>query len=374
MELRRVDRGITARAPAKINVWLEVGQVRPDGFHDIDSLFQAVGLWDDLEFRWRDERDIELVEEGISDREDNLVYRAARKLWDEVDGRVPGGVSIRLTKGIPFGAGLGGGSSDVAATLVALAGLWRLDVSLERLEQLGAELGSDVSFFFHGGLARVGGRGERVRPLALPRGMGWPQRFGIISPKVHVSTPSVYRALDARRQDPVLLTVEEGLDSMLRQGEAGQGVSGQLFFNRLERVTCDEFPQLDRCRSYLREFECFDAVLLSGSGASFFVCVLDGGENSAGDSTERDFTEGIERLRASWFAASARVSDEGLFSGGIAAAEGVGPGSESPESSRQMRSQEESSRALPSARVFDVRALAAWRSDLIEFLRAGPSN
>ncbi len=255
---------VTVATPAKLNLYLEVGPARPDGFHDIDSVFQAISIYDELEFRRRDDGEIALREEGIDDAEDNLVYRAARRLADTV-GAVPG-VDIALRKGIPFGAGLGGGSSDVAATLVALARLWNLDLEVGDLESIGVELGSDVAFFFHGGTARCRGRGEKVSALD-PAFDAQCTQYVLVCPHVHVSTPRVYAALDAR--DGPALTRSSALDSIPSTAVPSQFACGELFFNRFEEIVCDLFPELARVRGLMRD-ESFVAVLMSGSGSSFF--------------------------------------------------------------------------------------------------------
>jgi 4-diphosphocytidyl-2-C-methyl-D-erythritol kinase len=184
-------------APAKINLVLEVGPRRPDGYHELATVFQAIGLYDKLTMV-ESRGDMELVVSGalgaagLSDGRDNLVWRAAR-LLAAATSRARLGASVCLGKNIPIAAGLGGGSSDAAATLRLLARAWNVqDDGL--LYQLAAELGSDVPFFLRGGSAMGRGRGEQLTPLHLPA--LW---FALANPGVPSSTAGVYGQLAGRR-------------------------------------------------------------------------------------------------------------------------------------------------------------------------------
>ncbi|GAI27125.1 unnamed protein product, partial [marine sediment metagenome] len=160
---------LTGLAPAKINLVLEVLGKRDDGYHEIRSLVQTISLYDVLSFELAEGISLDCTEPSLQSP-DNLAIQAAR-LLREVSGSEKG-VKIGLEKRIPWGAGLGGGSSDAAAVLLALNKLWGLDLTTSGLVGLGAKLGSDVPFFIYKGTALVEGRGERVTPLSasLP---GW---------------------------------------------------------------------------------------------------------------------------------------------------------------------------------------------------------
>ena len=274
MRIEAIEDGLRVLAPAKLNLYLEVGPRRADGFHEIDSIFQSVTLFDELEVRSSSDEAIVLEEEGVSCGDDNLVARAARRLSALSGARR--GVRMRLRKRIPQGAGLGGGSSDAAAALVALARLWELRLADAELAAVAAELGSDVPFFLHGGTAICRGRGELVTPL---EGLFEPDRppcYVLVYPRREVSTSLVYNALDASRPPGFALTATELLDSMgrgsVRRQLASRMASGELFFNRLENVVTALFPDLDRVRTSLRA-EPFVSVSMSGSGSTFFgVC------------------------------------------------------------------------------------------------------
>src|SRR4030043_1892880 len=150
-------------APAKINLVLEVLSKRADGYHEIRSLIQAINLCDVFSFELADETSFECTEPSLQ-TSDSLVVQAA-ELLRKVGGYNKG-AKIKLEKRIPWGAGLGGGSSDAAATLSALNRLWNLKLTISDLIEPAARLGSDVPFFIYGGTALIEGRGERVMPLA----------------------------------------------------------------------------------------------------------------------------------------------------------------------------------------------------------------
>src|SRR5262245_50409048 len=163
---------VAIRAHAKINLDLRVLGPRPDGYHELRTVFQAISLHDVLECVTHDgPLAIECEMAGVPLDRANLVWRAAEALWTSLR-RVGGarGVRIRLTKGIPVQAGLGGGSTDAAATLLALARFWRVSLRPNQLVDVAASLGADVPFFLSGGTALGLGRGDEIYPLAdLPR-------------------------------------------------------------------------------------------------------------------------------------------------------------------------------------------------------------
>lgn len=186
---------ITVRAHAKINLELRVLGARPDGFHDLETVFQALELHDTLHCVRRDGPfSIACTAAGVPVDARNLVWRAAAAVWRHL-GRPgdPDGVAIRLEKAIPVQAGLGGGSSDAAATLVAVSRLWEVSLTRGELTGLAAGLGSDVAFFLAGGTAIGRGRGERLVPLPdLP-----PHWTVLACPAFGVSTADAYGWYDA---------------------------------------------------------------------------------------------------------------------------------------------------------------------------------
>lgn len=171
------------KAFAKINLGLRVLGKRADGFHDLDTVFARIGLADDLEFKLRKDGKIVVKVEGEKiSQKDNLVFRAACLLRKHSSQ----GVEITLKKRIPIGAGLGGGSSDAAATLKVLNKLWKLKLPRKELEKLALSLGSDVPFFLHPGVQRGRGRGEMLENAKLST--AFPKNVLLIVPNFKIST------------------------------------------------------------------------------------------------------------------------------------------------------------------------------------------
>jgi 4-diphosphocytidyl-2-C-methyl-D-erythritol kinase len=188
---------VTACAPAKINLHLGVGPVRPDGYHPLATVYQAIGLLDEVTVAPAPAYSVTvtgnrgLVLTDVPLDETNIAVRAAKLLAE--DAGVHGAVSIRIDKGIPVAGGLAGGSADAAATLVACDALWGLQTPREQLMRLAARLGSDVPFALVGGTAVGTGHGELVAP-AMARGEYW---WVVVESPEGLSTPAVYREFDA---------------------------------------------------------------------------------------------------------------------------------------------------------------------------------
>ncbi len=290
MRIEKIVGGLRVLAPAKINLYLEILGLRADGYHEIDTIMQAVSLFDELEFRPRASGDIRLEvfdEHGapvthLGPPEANLVVRAARLLAvrRSGEGGMEVSVDVRLTKRIPAGAGLGGGSSDAAATLVALAHLWDLRLSREELTALAAQLGSDVAFFLRGGLARSTGRGEVIDSLGdllVSESID----YVLYGPGIHVSTSLIYRELDRIERYPVGLTAPSRIATMSRRSIRDAFLGGDLFFNRLQSVAFQAFePLRDRFQEFQRQG--FFAALMSGSGSTLYgICLNRGAAEEA---------------------------------------------------------------------------------------------
>jgi 4-diphosphocytidyl-2-C-methyl-D-erythritol kinase len=185
-------------APAKLNLFLHVTGRRPDGYHELQTLFQLIDLCDTVAVAVRDDGAIERPE-GPTDvpPESDLVVRAARSLQAATGTRL--GATLRVRKRIPLGGGLGGGSSDAATTLLALNRLWGCGLGLEELARLGLPLGADVPVFIRGFSAWAEGVGERLAPLELPE--GW---YVVIHPGVGVSTRDVFQSPELTRNSPLI--------------------------------------------------------------------------------------------------------------------------------------------------------------------------
>lgn len=251
-------------APAKVNLYLEVLAKRADGYHEIATLMVAVSLYDTLEFKEEISGEIRFVcdHPDLAAVSDNLVVRAARLLRQRTGCRQS--ARIRLTKRIPIAAGLAGGSSDAAATLAGLNRLWRLGLTRQELALLGAELGSDVAFFFATPAAWCTGRGEQVAPVTLGR----PLWFVLVCPPFGLSTADVYRGVVPPEQPQ---TGDEILQAV-GQGEV-EGI-GRWLHNRLQPVAERLCPALARVQARLAALGAAGQAM-SGSGSSFFALCRD---------------------------------------------------------------------------------------------------
>jgi 4-diphosphocytidyl-2-C-methyl-D-erythritol kinase len=264
------DGGLRALAPAKINLNLLVGLVRADGFHPLDSYVTRVNLADELTFHKRDDGRIvlELADETIDTgpRERNLVVRAARLLRQRT-GRADG-ASIRLVKRIPAGGGLGGGSSDAAATLQALRRLWNVEMAEGEMAELAAELGSDVPLFLRPGPVRMRGRGEILEPVEIPR-----LNVLLMAPDMSCPTGEVYGAFEALEVEPV-----EQLDPSIFR-EPVETWRGRLV-NQLAPAARAIRPELATLWDRLSA-ACPAPVCLTGSGSTLFALFGDGARRDA---------------------------------------------------------------------------------------------
>jgi 4-diphosphocytidyl-2-C-methyl-D-erythritol kinase len=248
-------------APAKINLVLEVLGKRADGYHEIRSLVQTIGLCDVISFELADVTSLECSEPSLQNS-DNLVVQAA-ELLRKVSG-CPKGVKIKLEKRIPWGAGLGGGSSDGAATLLALNRLWKLKLKTSDLIELAARLGSDIPFFIHGGAALIEGRGEKVTPLSISAPM-WFVLLIPPLPKISNKTQQLYSRLDDRH-----FTDGQLVERAVKIWSKDKQIASNLCFNVFDRVAFDAFPGLE---DYWRCFEEAGAkdIHLAGSGPALFA-------------------------------------------------------------------------------------------------------
>ncbi len=255
---------VTVQAPAKVNLTLEVLGKRPDGYHEIASVMQAISLFDTLTFLPSDEIKV-LAEIEALGTQDNLVYRAGM-LLRETSG-VSAGAEIHLDKQIPLAAGLGGGSSDAAATLLGLDRLWSLGLGEEELKELAAQLGSDVPFFLTGGTALVEGRGERVSNVKTPPTLWLVLAFP--DHRLENKTATAYKTLSHTDHTDGRRTAD-----LVKRIEAGAEISHDSFFNVFDRVADQIFPGIDGSWSILEEAS-GGPVHLSGAGPTLF-CRVDG--------------------------------------------------------------------------------------------------
>ena len=242
-------------APAKINLFLKVLRSRPDGFHEIETFISPISLCDQIKI------DKNKRGQGISFRCDdpsvprgseNLAVRAANAFFAATQTKPA--VSIVLKKIIPHGAGLGGGSSDAAAVLLALNQLFATKLSRQKLAKLGSTIGSDVPFFIFESAAVCTGRGEIVTPRKLTQQLS----ILLVKPDFGVSTPWTYRRWQNSRELPGISYVQ-------------QDFRGQKLHNDLERPVFEKFVFLARIKMWLLQQKEVAAALMSGSGSTIFA-------------------------------------------------------------------------------------------------------
>ncbi len=250
------------KAPAKINLTLDVLYKRPDNYHEIEMIMTTVDLADRIGLKATESGiHIESADRFVPSDSRNLAYQAAKLLKDTFN--IKSGVIISLEKQIPVAAGLAGGSSDAAATLKGLNQLWQLNLSLDELAELGAKIGSDVSFCVYGGTALAKGRGEIIEHLPAP-----PHCWVVLAkPTIGVSTADVYGAFNPdKAHHPETGKMIEALE----QGDY-QEMCDHLG-NALESVTLDMHPEVAQIKEQMKKFGA-DAVLMSGSGPTVFGLV-----------------------------------------------------------------------------------------------------
>ena len=240
------DATLILPAPAKLNLFLHILGRRPDGYHELQTVFQFIDFGDQLGFRRRDDGEIRLHSalQGVP-HDNNLIVRAARLLQEA--GGTALGADIWLDKRLPMGGGIGGGSSDAATTLLGLDRLWRLDLGLDRLAELGLRLGADVPVFVRGRAAFAGGVGEQLVPLDLEE--PW---FLVAVPQVSVSTAEIFSAPELTRNTPPI-TVRSLL--------AGVG------HNDCQPVVEKRYPEV---RNALKTLNKFVDAKMTGTGACVF--------------------------------------------------------------------------------------------------------
>jgi 4-diphosphocytidyl-2-C-methyl-D-erythritol kinase len=247
------------RALAKINLDLRVLNKRPDSYHELRTVFQTISLADRLDLAFTPWRRTEVALQSDVDIADNLVVKAARICLDEL--RLSGRVEVRLQKRIPMGAGLGGGSSDAAAVLLALPVLAGGVIPMGRLLSIAGGLGSDVPFFLLGGRAAAIGRGTELYPL--PPISGGPAL--VVAPGIHVSTADAYQSL--KRGELTTESLQNKIDSFQA---SLWGASGSRSVNDFEEAVFRRHPPLRELKQRLLKLGA-NPAMMSGSGSTIFA-------------------------------------------------------------------------------------------------------
>ncbi len=264
---------VTVRVPGKVNLYLEVGDQRPDGYHELTTVFHAVSLVDEVTVRNADVLSLRLIGEGADEvpaDERNLAWQAAELMAEHV-GRAPD-VEITVDKSIPVAGGMAGGSADAAAVLVGMNSLWELGVARRDLHAMAAELGSDVPFALHGGTALGTGRGEDLTTVLARTTFHWVLAFG----DGGLSAGTVYAEIDRLREagEPPRLSDPEPLLTALSAGDPQQ--LAPLLGNDLQPAALSLAPALRRTLRAGTEAGAL-AGIVSGSGPTCaFLCASAG--------------------------------------------------------------------------------------------------
>ena len=250
------------KAPAKLNLCLEIMGKRPDGYHDISSVFQTVSLFDSIDVQPADE--IYLSTPGFDlPITNNIIYKTALAMRRKY--AVSNGAKIVLEKEIPISAGLGGGSSDAASTIRILNDLWKLNLTISELSSFASTIGSDVPFFIEGGTSFVHGKGELIRELPDLE-LGW---IVIIVPDIEITnkTATMYSYLN--KENYTLGGLSRKLEARIRNGG---DCPPQLMFNGFFNTAIAKQPGLENILKILKEVG-IEEIHLTGSGPSLFTVI-----------------------------------------------------------------------------------------------------
>ena len=239
---------IRAPSPSKLNLFLHITGRRENGYHELQSIFQLIDLCDWLEFETNHDQTIQIDGLDIVELEHNLIYRAAQILSPYAQN--PTGLTIRLEKNIPMGAGLGGGSSNAATTLIVLNQLWKCGLNLVQLAELGVQLGADVPIFVHGQNAWAEGIGEHLTFIDLDQ-----KQFIVLKPDCFISTQLLF-SQKALTRDTKTTTF------------CAYQIKPSDFRNNFEPLARSLYPEVDEAMQYLEQF---GTAKLTGTGACVFI-------------------------------------------------------------------------------------------------------
>ncbi|MFA5150200.1 MAG: 4-(cytidine 5'-diphospho)-2-C-methyl-D-erythritol kinase [Candidatus Omnitrophota bacterium] len=269
---------------AKVNLFLEIINKRPDNYHNLNTFFERISLRDKIILKTRRDNLIKIYcsDPHVPLGKSNLCWQAAKLLQDK--SKIKKGLDIKITKHIPVGAGLGGGSSNAASILSALNKLWRLGLSKNRLAALGAQLGSDVPFFIYDTpFAQGQGRGEKIHLLKkLNRVKLW---HILVVPEIHVSTPRIYKRWDAclpagRAFSGLTKPASNVKIIISKLTKKNLLFEPSLLFNSLEPVTLKLYPEVRRIKEKLKRLG-LKNILMSGSGGTVFAIIPSAEEAAA---------------------------------------------------------------------------------------------
>ena len=254
---------MNVKAYAKINLGLHIVGKRQDGFHNIETVFHRINLFDEINIENSFDISISCTDITIPSDNNNLCWKAAELLRKELG--MAKGVRIGITKNIPTGAGLGGGSSDAAAVLLALPFLWKIDVKRPIIEKLALQLGSDVPFFLQNSSAYAEGRGEVLKTIDL----ALPYWIVLIHPNIHLSTPWAYNRLAEKRNG--LFPVRPNMAEQFSADPIRAVLESE---NDFEEIVFEEHPKIEKIKKQLKDLGAA-VSLMSGSGSSMFGLFID---------------------------------------------------------------------------------------------------
>ena len=237
---------ITLPSPAKLNLFLHILDRREDGYHNLQTLFQLLDYGDQLSFSANKQSEINITSniEAVAPR-DNLVFKAATALQQATDCKW--GCDIELDKKLPMGAGLGGGSSNAATTLVGLNSLWQCNLSLDQLAEIGGELGADIPVFVKGFSAFAEGIGDKLTPISLDEFC-----YLVVTPKIKVSTEQIFCHSELTRNASAIKI---------------RALSEELYRNDCQSVVETLYPEVKQVLDWLK---CYGNPLMTGTGASVY--------------------------------------------------------------------------------------------------------
>ncbi|WGL16444.1 4-(cytidine 5'-diphospho)-2-C-methyl-D-erythritol kinase [Microbulbifer bruguierae] len=244
-------------APAKLNLMLRILGRRADGYHELQTIFQLLDYGDTLTFRANTSGEIQLDCPGVDlPAQDNLIFRAACLLRQQA-GKPALGATISVSKVLPAGGGIGGGSSDAATTLLGLNHLWQCDFDLDTLAELGRQLGADVPVFVRGHSAFAEGVGEKLTPIPTP-----PRWYLVVKPDCHISTAALFS--DSRlTRDSAAITL-----AALRDRRLDTHWPGEYAGNDFQPLVENLYPEVRKAREWLSQF---GTAQLTGTGACVFA-------------------------------------------------------------------------------------------------------
>ncbi len=240
---------ITRLSPCKLNLFLYITGKRPDGYHNLQTLFTLLDYGDEITFVPRNHNKVQLLTDFGFPQEENLIYKAAMLMRSMSKSSF--GIDITINKVLPQGGGLGGGSSNAATTILALNELWNIGLSIDEMEQLGLELGSDVPIFIHGKSAFAEGRGEIFTDIPLLQ-----QTYLVAIPSCHVSTKELFQDPQLPRDTPM-----RSIDDLLKLP----------FGNDFTRIVKKRYPEVNSILKTLPEYALDGKAYLTGSGGCCFI-------------------------------------------------------------------------------------------------------